>query len=239
VEFRALLVDRRRSLAVLGEEHPDGWGVATFGEGRWRVHKGTAPASRDARFRRRAEGLRGEVLVSHVRKRTVGETRLENTHPFRRSGWIFAHNGTIYDQAYLRARVSRRRAAEIRGDTDSELFFAYLLTRLDEAGGLVRGGGPACARIDRVLAETMRDCRSRKDFGAASFLLSNGSTMYAHRFGRTLHLLERGTLAAPSCARRPAVFIASEPTTDEAWSEVPEGTLLRIDAAPRPSPKAL
>jgi glutamine amidotransferase len=236
VDFRPLLVERRRSLAVLGEEHPDGWGVAAFGEGRWRVHKGTAPASRDAGFRRRAAELRGEVLVSHVRKRTVGETRLANTHPFRRGGWIFAHNGTIQDRAHLRAHVSPKRAAEIRGDTDSELFFAFLLTRLDEAGVDVRAQRPACERTNAVLSATMRDCRARPDFGSASFLLSNGATLYAHRFGRTLHVLERGTAAEPSCARRPAVFVASEPTTDEAWREVADGSLLRVDAAPRPLP---
>ena len=72
-----------------------------------------------------------------MRQKTVGPTRLENTHPFVSDGWVFAHNGTIQHQDALRARCSGRRLREITGDTDSELFFAYVLTRLDE-NGLVR-----------------------------------------------------------------------------------------------------
>jgi hypothetical protein len=59
--------------------------------------------------------------------------------------------------------------------------------------------------------------------------------LYAHRFGRTLHLSDQGVADSLSGGRRPAVLIASEPVTDDPWRELPERTLLRVDGgiAPR------
>jgi len=221
VDHRTLLAERPRSLAALGEEHRDGWGLAAASGGRWRIHKGTRPASRDARFRERALGMRGEILVSHVRKRTVGPVRRTNAHPFSRGRWVFAHNGTIEDRAWIATRTSPERAAEIRGDTDSEAFFAFILTRFDEAG--VSCASPAA---DDVLATTLAECRARQGIGSFNFLLSDGAGAYAHRFGRSLFVLERG-----DDRRSPAVFIASEAMTGEAWREVASGTLLRVSVA--------
>lgn len=231
VDFRVLLAELPRSLRTLGEEHKDGWGLAASSSGRWQVHKGTLPASRDTRFERRASMLRGDVLVSHVRKRTVGPTRKENSHPFARGRWVFAHNGTILDHEHVRARVSRERLAEIDGDTDSELFFAYLLTRFDQAGV---AAGPASAETDRVLGDVARECRARTKFGSFNFLLSDGVSCYVHRFGRSLYLLERGPRDRAPSRRTSAVFVASEPMTDEAWRELDDGTLLRIERGRAP-----
>jgi glutamine amidotransferase len=224
VEFRTLLAERPRSLAVLGEEHRDGWGLAAFSRGRWRVHKGSHPASRDARFRAHALDMRGEILVSHVRKRTVGATRRVNSHPFSQGRWVFAHNGTIDDRAWLRQQLSSPRAAQIRGDTDSELFFAFLLTRLDAVG---LTDAPTSSATGELIGRVAAECRGRERFGSLNFLLSDGDSCWAHRFGRSLYVLERGAEPSPSRRAR-AVFVASEPMTDEPWREVENGTLLHI-----------
>jgi glutamine amidotransferase len=225
VDFRVLLAEGRRSLQSLGQEHDDGWGLASCSAGSWDVHKGTRPAPRDDRFRRRAAGARGEVLVSHVRKRTVGSTRKENTHPFVSGRWVFAHNGTITGTADVRRGVSKARAAEIHGDTDSEVFFAYLLTELDRAGLSGERAGPD---TDVLLGRVAADCRARAGFGSFNFLLSDGESCYVHRFGRGLYLLERGVRETGRRAR--AAFVASEPMTDEPWLEIHDGTLLRVES---------
>jgi len=247
-EFRVVLRDAPRSLAALSKEHRDGWGIAIFDaqQQRWRVERGIACAGEDERFHRLAVGSRGELLVSHIRLKTVGDTKILNTHPFDRGGWVFAHNGTVKDVAWLRAQISPQRLAEIEGETDSELIFAWLLTVLDESGATDANASP---QTDRDLLRAVRCARERPDFGAFNFLLSDGSTTYAHRFGRSMFLLERGPLDAvrprrtsrdgttyetPWSQHRTAIFVASEHVTDEPWSTLEDGTLLRIERGPTP-----
>jgi predicted glutamine amidotransferase len=247
-EFRIVLREAPRSLAAMSREHPDGWGIAVYdAQGqRWRIDKGILCASEDERFHSLAVGSRGEILISHIRQKTVGETKIVNTHPFERGRWVFAHNGTIKDLCWLRSQVSPERMAEITGETDSELLFAWLLTCLDEAGIAAEA---ASDRTDRVLSAAARRARERPGFGAFNFLLSDGATTYAHRFGRTMFLLDRrpddavrarrtsrdGTVyETPWSDRRTAVFIASEHITHEPWAHVEEGMLLRIERAPVP-----
>jgi predicted glutamine amidotransferase len=246
-DFKIVLCEAPRSLAALSREHRDGWGIGVFDDARgWQVEKGVACASEDARFHQLAVGSRGELLVAHIRQKTVGETSLANTHPFERGPWLFAHNGTIKDVAWLRNNSSRERLHEVDGETDSELLFAWMLTRFDDAG---IAGAPASQATDRVLGEATRSAREHAGLGAFNFLLSDGTTTYAHRFGRTMYMLDRaptdevrtrrrasdGTvLETPWSTDRHAVFIASERITDEPWQPVAEGTLLRIDRVPGP-----
>lgn len=256
-EFGLVLTKAPRCLATLSREHPDGWGLAIFDAeesarsldaARWAIHKGTECAGDDRRFFDLAGRSAGHVLIAHIRQKTVGPTRLENTHPFTRSGWTFAHNGTIHACDTLRKGSSGERLAEIIGDTDSELLFAYLLTRLDERG-LVRLDDPASRdAATTVLAEATAHLRAQ-NCGAFNYLLSDGDTCFAHRCGRSLYLLERTKtdpvrerrsvtsevdVVTKWTSRREAIFIASERMTDEPWTELPEGTFLRIDRLPVP-----
>lgn len=242
-EFRLVLREAPRSMAALSLEHRDGWGLAIHDgadHDGWKLHKGILCASEDEHFHRLAVGSRGETLISHIRQRTVGVTSLDNTHPFQRDSWVFAHNGTIRDVDYLRAGTSPRRLGEIVGQTDSELLFAFLLTRIDASGP---------GDVDRVVLSVTEELRARKDFGAFNFLLSDGRVTYAHRFGRSLFLLERGPedavrasresrdgtiVQTPWSQRRQAIFVASERLTDEPWEEITDGLLLRLDARPSP-----
>jgi predicted glutamine amidotransferase len=173
-EFRLILQDAPRSLAALSREHRDGWGVAVFesqqasqtvADHGWRLRKAVACAAEDQDFRRLAAAP-GEVVISHIRRRTVGAVSLENTHPFRNGRWVFAHNGTIHERDYLRSSSSARRLAEVRGHTDSELFFAYLLTELDAAG---IGDAPASPDTDLVLRKLTRLVCANSAFGAVNF----------------------------------------------------------------------
>jgi glutamine amidotransferase len=247
-DFKIVLREAPRSLAALSREHRDGWGIAVYDDANgWRIDRGLMCAGEDERFHRLAVGSRGELLVSHVRQKTVGETSLVNTHPFGSGRWVFAHNGTVKDTAWLRESTSPERLAEIGGETDSELLFAWLLTRLDDAGV---SRAPASSETDRAVAAAAHAARARPGFGAFNFLLSDGTATYAHRFGRTMHVLERtpddplrlqrtshdGTIVeTPWSQHRTAIFVASERITDAPWHPVEEGMLLRVERLPTPS----
>ena len=238
--FGFSLHEAPRSLSALSSDHPDGWGLAVHGAQGWELHKHASAAHRDERFLPAVARARGELMVAHIRKRTVGPVGLANTHPFRRGDWVFAHNGTLEDVAFLADHTAERRALEVEGDTDSERLFAYLLTHID------RGLDVDAALLVAIEALVTRP----KAIGAANFLLSNGKALYAFRFGRTLHLLPRhrgdevrqrrsspdtrAELETPWSVRRRAFIVASEKMTDEPFRDLAEGTLLRIDASAEP-----
>jgi glutamine amidotransferase len=252
-DFAFSLHQAPNSLAHLSRQHPHGWGIGVWDrDAGWRLAKNVGCARDDVLFSETAAKAAGEVLIAHVRLQTVGPVALENTHPFERGRWVFAHNGTIQEQAWLRAQVSERRLDGLSGATDSELFFAFLLTRLDAAGVADR---PASAATDAVVIDAVRDATARPSFGACNFLLSDGHAMYAHRFGRTLFMLERtpgdfvrtertsyetgAVLETQWTARRHAVLIASESMTGEPWQPIDERVLLRIDRTPEPRYRVL
>jgi glutamine amidotransferase len=122
---------------------------------------------------------------------------------------VFAHNGTVNDVAALVAASAPERLAQIEGETDSERLFAFVLTHIDRARDVERG-----------IAAAVRALHALSDLGSASFLLSCGTRLYAHRFGRSLYTLARGEVS----------LVASERLTDDAWLEVPERSLLSLDA---------
>lgn len=216
VPLAVMLREVPRSLATLSAEHADGWGVAVRDGGTWTIEKSVAQAARCPKFEAVC-AVRAQVAVAHVRKKTVGETALENTHPFRRGTFVFAHNGTA-DSGWLAARSSPERLAEIEGATDSERLFAFVMTHIDEVGAV----GAGVARAALAL-------RSEPAVGSVNFLLSDGASLHAFRLGRSLYVLRRG---GGGCRRAKALAVASEPLSAEAWTEVEQGSLvtLAIDA---------
>lgn len=224
IALRALLWDAPRSLAALSNEHRDGWGIATHAGGAWSVEKSERCAAGCASYDRVASSTKATLAIAHVRQKTVGETSLANTHPFRRQRFVLAHNGTVNAVRSLERRSSAARLSEIEGQTDSERLFAFVMTHVDEAGDVERG-----------VLDAVSELRRTRDVGAVNFLFSDGDTLYAHRLGRTLFVLERGD----GSRRTRSVAVASERLTDEAWCEVEQGALLRIDGGPEPRVTAL
>lgn len=213
---RDALIHAPRSLAALSEEHPHGWGVAVWSDAEgWSIEKSPVRAMDCARYRACA-GRPGQLVLAHVRQRTVGPLAIENTHPFSLGRWVFAHNGTIEALPWLREQTCPLRRERLIGETDSELFFNYLLGALDRAGVL---DAPADPRTDSALRDAVARCLAQERFGAINFVLTDGETLYAHRWGRTLFVSEV----------QGGALLASEGFGDHPWREVREGSLLRCD----------
>jgi predicted glutamine amidotransferase len=247
--FRFCLHQAPRSLHCLSREHPDGWGIAVYESGadRWNVQKQPACAGDDERFVDVAVTSRGHSMVAHIRKGTVGPIGIDNTHPFHRGRWVFAHNGTIEDVDTLRRKTSPGRLAEITGSTDSEVLFAYLLTCVDDVG---RAETARPDDVESALVRAVRGLRHGAASEASNFLLSDGEQLYAFRRGRSLFTLERrpsdevrpsrrspetgATIDTTWTARQQAVLVASEAITDEPWLPVEEGSLLAVRRHPAP-----
>lgn len=228
VAQRALLSDAPRSLGALSREHPDGWGVALAEGSEWRIQKSVRCAAACKRYDALSRSARASLAIAHVRQKTVGQTALENTHPFRRGRFVLAHNGTVRDGDGLAARTSAERLRELEGQTDSERLFAFLMSFVDAAGDTEIG-----------LARAVCELLERSDPGSMNFLLSDGRRLFAFRWGRTLFTLRRGPSRHRASRRTPAVVVASERLTDEPWVEVEQGTLLVVEPDPLPAARVV
>ena len=233
------------------DQHVDGWGIA-FYEGRGcRLFIDTKPAAESpVAALVRTYPIHSLNVIAHIRKATVGQVALENTHPFMRElwgrYWTFAHNGTLKGRCGARAGLddmlaalgcydaSERRFMPV-GDTDSEATFCAILETLRRA---FPDGDPAPATLYRVLAHAVAVLR---EYGEFNFLLSNGEVLFAHCATRlayivrsapftTAHLVDDDYTVDFSLLTTPAdrvAVIATLPLTDnETWTPLAAGELL-------------
>lgn len=229
------LCSEHNALRMQSHLHPHGWGIAWYGARGPRIRRGVMPAHSDAAFVRAGRTARSRIVLAHVRDASVGRVALENTHPFVEGRWVFAHNGTV--ARFKRSRAVRaallgalppERRARLQGQTDSELCFQLLLSRLD---GSARGRGRRRATVEVVreaMAWTVERIRALADRGdqhsTLNFLLSDGRILCACRNGKPL----RFTRSAGDGHR---VAIASESIGEGEWQEVPEGGFVGVDGA--------
>ena len=117
----------------LSGPHKDGWGIAWYEDGDIRLVKEKDPAASSACVRFiETNPFSSSLVISHIRKATLGSVASRNCQPFVRElggAWhCFAHNGDLKGIAADR----RFRAEGFRpvGETDSEQAFCALMDAL-------------------------------------------------------------------------------------------------------------
>lgn len=131
------------AFTALTAVHGDGWGMA------WqdpddhtiRTVSSADSAIRDPAYAELARQRLGRAGIVHLRWATPGlPVTPQNTHPFLDGGYAFAHNGHISPIERLEGLLTRKSQARLRGDTDSERYFQYVMQciaeRADDAEGL-------------------------------------------------------------------------------------------------------
>jgi predicted glutamine amidotransferase len=224
-----------------GLVHGHGWGVADYADGLPLIEKQTWAAYDDEHFAKKAARVYAHTVIAHVRRATVGEQSIENTHPFQYGRWIFAHNGTVPNFPKVRDRmiseIDPLLRNDIKGTTDSEHVFYYLLTlhMNDPAAPLME----IMARGIRQIVNWSVEIDPTRQVGL-NLILTDGDILVGSRFGRTLWHLERELVfECPICGKShvhhdvgteyQAVEVASEPLTDENWHEVPDREVFSVD----------
>ncbi len=232
-----------------GRRNADGWGIARWSSPEAEVVRSTQPAFADREFAREAEATRSGVVLAHVRAATVGGVVDENVHPFRHGPWAFAHNGTLTAHGALAPSLLESAHQTPGGSTDSELIFQWLLGRMPDYGLHPDRPAKEIEPVARLLEEAVLGLVGASmaipgtDPPKLNFLLSDGVNLVASRWGNTLYWTERhgvrdcavcGTDHCPEAdGSYKAVAIASEPITDERWTEAQEGTILAVDGSAR------
>jgi predicted glutamine amidotransferase len=231
------LLDAPDSLSVQSHREPDGTGLGWFDEhGSPHVSKQAHAAYSDRRFAREAREVCSTTVIAHVRFASTGALELRNTHPFEQDGRLFAHNGVIEDLPALEAYLGDELRL-VKGDTDSERFFALITREIAANAGDVQAGiTAACGWIAANLP-----------LFAINFVLAGSDGLWALRYPQThpLYILERdpgdplvhesslGTrVHAEQGAALPLVVLASERMdTDPGWKLLESGDLVHIDSA--------
>ena len=224
-----------------GYAHGHGWGVADYTSNLPMVEKQIWAAFRGEHFSRKAARVYARTVVAHVRRATVGGTSIENTHPFHHGRWIFAHNGTVPNFDQVRAKmldhIDPLHRSEIKGTTDSEHIFRYLLGLFLQhpERGLFNTARIGLEQVLKWSAEVDPDARV-----GLNIVLTDGEQMIGSCLNRSLFYLVRDhTYNCPICNQPHvhhdpkcpylAVEIASEPITHgEQWYQVPNGTIFRV-----------
>jgi predicted glutamine amidotransferase len=229
------LLDAPDSLSQQSRREPDGTGLGWFDErGAPHLSKQPLAAYEDRRFAREAREVRSRTFVAHVRFASTGGLDVRNTHPFEQRGRLFAHNGVIEDLPALEAHLGSDRAL-IKGDTDSERFFALITREIEARDGDVGAGIEAASAWVAANLPVF----------AINLVLAVADGLWALRYPDThpLFVLERapgqplvhasslGTrVQSDEGAERPLVVIASEcMDSDPGWRLLEPGELVHVD----------
>ncbi|MEU1624813.1 class II glutamine amidotransferase [Streptomyces sp. NPDC020096] len=239
------LLEAPDSLSAQSHRDPDGTGLGFFDpSGTAEVYKAPIAAYQDRAFAEEARRVESATFVAHVRYASTGGLLERNTHPFLQQGRLFAHNGVIEGLDRLEEHLGDDLSL-VRGDTDSERFFALITRETAAHGGDV---GAGIERAARWVAEHV-------PVYALNLVLITPDELWALRYPDTheLYVLERGTggqhgdrhldhtgtggrlrVHSKDLADVPAVVVASERLDDNPdWRPLRSGELLHVGPGPR------
>ncbi len=227
-----------------------GWGIALSRDRDAIVIKEPEPASNSRWVRFIADNaIPAKMAIAHVRDATRGEHTMENTHPFRRAlgkrVHLLAHNGTLEGiENRFDAKALHYRPV---GETDSELAFCALLTRLKPYYDL-----DDLPPLDTRFEVFAAFCAEARQLGPCNLLYYDGDALFVHAHRR--YHEENGKFVGPrapglqirqcmTCSAEPevhcpgldleprdphTVLVASVPLDDQGWEPLPEGAVLAL-----------
>src|SRR5436190_1504168 len=208
------------------------------------------PAWSNRNLRNLAPKVRTDCMIAHVRAASVGEVSESNCHPFQYKNLLMAHNGGIEEFGLVKRKIREPLSDEmynwIKGQTDSEHIFAYLLNYLFKHHKLINTDAVADAfeNTFKFVNKLMKDA-GIKDPAYLNMALTNGLfivatrwvsdpneeplTMYHSEGSR--YVVEDGItrLEAPEDDDG-AVLVVSEKLTDgPEWTLIPKNHLVMVE----------
>lgn len=258
-QVHSSLLSADNALQVQGHQNQDGWGVAYYLANTPHLIKSEQSAVDNYIFTKVSGVVSSQTVIAHIRKSTIGNKNILNTHPFQYGKWIFAHNGNIKNFKHYKDQIFERVSPELQkfvlGETDSELIFYFILTHLEKYIDLHATNScnlNAAKAISEAVAELtsiVGDFSKIDDAGDTetylTFLLTDGKMMLAHQGGKSLYYstyknkcLDRDTCSsfAPECEAESTtgfvnhLIFSSEPISgDNIWIPMNLGEIITID----------
>jgi glutamine amidotransferase len=210
------------------------------------------PAWSNRNLRNLAPKIRTECFVAHVRAASVGEVTESNCHPFQYKNLLMMHNGGVENFSLIKRKIRQPLTDElynwIKGQTDSEHIFAYLLNHLGTASLNEITPERVMDAFEKTFADlkVMMQENGIKDAAYLNMLVTNGLFFVATRYTTdpteeplTLYHSEGGRyvvedgvsqMVAPQDDDQ-AVLVVSEKLTDDShWTLIPRNHFVVVDS---------
>jgi glutamine amidotransferase len=211
-----------------------------------------SPAWSNRNLRSLAPRIESTCFFAHVRAASFGDTSESNCHPFHYKEFLMMHNGNIggFDlfKRQLRRGLSDKIYSWIKGQTDSEHFFAIFLEGMEKLG-------PNYTVIDmqqQVLVALQQVQDWKKELGVTedetylNTVISNGKFMVGTRYYSgtdreplSLYVSEGSRYVCedgvchmlPMDPKNHAILIVSEKLTEVApdFKKIPANHFVRVD----------
>jgi glutamine amidotransferase len=216
----------------------DGFGIGWYGVGETPgVFHSVEPAWNDWNLRELAGHLESPVVFAHIRASSGTPVQQTNCHPFRHGRWLWMHNGLIGDfhrvKRDLVLRVDPELFPEIRGSSDSELFFFLALTfgleddppgAVEQAVGLIEAVGREHG-VEHPIQMTVATTDGRRVWG---FRYSSEGKSRSLFYSTDVSTLRQTHPELPALRKLSdeSRLVVSEPLRDVegVWNEVPESS---------------
>lgn len=203
------------------------------------------PAWNDENLLHLANLTKSSLFFGHVRSASTGGVNSYNCHPFVYKNWMLMHNGDIFNFSLIKRALRRLLDDDlynwIRGDTDSEHFFALFLQL---AKGKDLRQLSVIAEVMRMTIQTIEELIHQTGLEGTSWYnlcLTDGIRLVASRFctdkilkPESLHYLKGYSwserIIKPD---EKSVLISSEKLTDfndSLWQTVPANHCILVDA---------
>jgi glutamine amidotransferase len=207
------------------------------------------PAWNDENLLHVASKIQSNCFIGHVRASTIGGVSNLNCHPFSFKNFLFVHNGQIKNFNKIRRSVMNELSDEacqiVRGQTDSEAFFALLMDFI-----LKSEQEPDFKLMAQAFRHSIKTIDSIKEkMGLVNESLINIVLTDGHQFIATRYIddahesplslyytfgsglsTDKDVLVSATGETNVAI-VASEPLTDsvQEWREIPVNHILSVD----------
>ena len=223
----------------LSAVHSDGWGMAWRTPDKVEVVVSPGTAHRDPAYRHLAGLPLSTAGLVHLRWATEGlAVGAPNTHPFSDRGYTLAHNGSISHVRHLESMLSRRARRALRGTTDSERYFQFVLDRIEALGseseGVVDAVGIMAhefptSSLNAIMLTPSALYAVHVNASAVPPLAGLRKRLGPHDGLPRGHDLAYFAMAYRQDAR--GVRVVSTGIDPEGWTPLPSDSLLRVDLA--------
>jgi predicted glutamine amidotransferase len=209
-----------------------------------------SPAWSSRNLRNLAPKIKTSCMIAHVRAASVGEVSESNCHPFQYKNLLMAHNGGVENFSLIKRLLREPLTDElynwIKGQTDSEHIFAYLVTYLYKNHKKITPEAVADAfeHTFTYITQLMKQV-GITDAAYLNMAITNGKFMVATRYvsdpkedALTLYHSEGSRYVVEDGITRMeapqdddnAVLIVSEKLTDgKEWTLIPKNHLVIVE----------